>query len=207
MLRPSLFAMFFVFAAAPCFSQNVSPASQEKTKASFNETKEMENRIKTAFLESEEVVFKIKIYETQDWKEIKISDKIVLEEFSHRFRFNENFAVERFDNSSVPGLAISVMVSFSSEENFGFISSLANMHDVIVTTRDADSGDSVWFSAPLSLETVLVFNYYFQETLKSHENFPSFYKLEDYTTDYYSWSFVEDLKKKFVPYSEEKKKP
>lgn len=206
MLRPLLLAASFIFVATSCFSQNVPIVPGEKAKTGFEETKKMENRIKTAFLESDEVVFKIKIYGTQDEKEIKISDKIVREEFSHRFRFNENFTTERFNSSLVtPGLAIDVSVSFSSEEKFGFVSGHPNVHNVIVTTLDADSGDSVLYFAPLSLETVLVFNYYFQEILKSHEESEFFHKLEDYTADYYSWSFVEDLKKKFAPYSETKK--
>ena len=204
MFKPSFVVLVLVFAATPCFSQNAA-----ETKLNFQKTKEVENRIKTAFLESNEVVFKIKIHGTQKWEAVKISDKDVLREFSHHFRFNESLAVERFNNSLVtPSLAISVDVTFSSEENFGFVSSLPNMHQIIVTTREKNSDISVWYNANLSLETVLVFNYYFQEALKTYKKEPHFFlPLADYMEDYYSWSFVEDLKKKFNPYTEAKEKP
>jgi hypothetical protein len=158
---------------------------------SYDQTKVIEDNIKSLFLSSNEVHF---IFNTpkHGQKTIIIKDESILKEFANSFRFNAQVTFNRIPKDMVPSLAIYVMIQFPEKENASFFSSSINLHSLNFT--QSKENDIEWCEVDLSLNTVLLYNYYFSSVLPiwyEKRHWHGAFELNDYKKDYYSTKLLQ----------------
>ena len=157
--------VILALSATPTFAQDVKDP-YDPVKLSYEQTKSIENGVRSAFLNSEEVRFRFqRIPGRQDDIVVKVIDKAILKEFANSFRFlNEATSTRIPENRGSMSLAITLTVAFSGNTEYSLIFSPPNLHSVIVVGGDEKS--TVFFDTDLSLDSILVFHYYFEDILK-----------------------------------------
>ncbi|MDR1492367.1 MAG: hypothetical protein LBT05_06575 [Planctomycetaceae bacterium] len=168
-------------------AKNNTPAIESNIQATFEETKKIENEIKSYFFNSKKIEFTFFPSPNLEKKTIIISDKKVLEEFANKFRFNKPLIIRHIPKNQTPSLIISVNIKFSEEKSYRVFASLPNIHSLYIANND----DTIWYEADMSIDIILLYNYYFSKILKEWNNSGMpYYSIDDYEKNYYSWSFL-----------------